>query len=173
MGPLLETFHALESTSSSSSILLLWTRISCELAVCTQCVCQHHQALHSYDAHYQSDSVGPLLNTLHRLDEERVSAHLNRINAKLRAKQYDPARDGPEVVSLMFEVLMFPVLLDDSSLANEFQIFLEAIDHSYEVTLSTDQQYPVLSLSLLPIYFSYNFLQQPLLSVSSNQSNLN
>lgn len=61
---------------------------------------------------------------------------------------------------------MFPVLLDDSSLANEFQIFLQAIDDSYEVTLSTDQQYPVLSFST--IYFNYNFLQHPLLTVETH-----
>ncbi|KAJ1290242.1 hypothetical protein BS78_02G228000 [Paspalum vaginatum] len=40
------------------------------------------------------------------------------------------------------KVLMYPVLLDDQSLANQFQMFIEAIDESYEVSLSTNQQYP-------------------------------
>jgi len=37
---------------------------------------------------------------------------------------------------------MYPVLLDDQSLANQFQMFIETIDESYELSLSTDQQYP-------------------------------
>lgn len=38
---------------------------------------------------------------------------------------------------------MFPILLDDDSLANEFQIFIEAVDDSHELTLGGHQQYPV------------------------------
>jgi senataxin len=46
--------------------------------------------------------------------------------------------------SLIFsQVMMYPVLLDDQSLANQFQMFIETIDESYEVSLSTNQQYPV------------------------------
>lgn len=41
------------------------------------------------------------------------------------------------------QVLMYPVLLDDQSLANQFQMFIEKIDETYEVSLSTNQQYPV------------------------------
>ena len=40
---------------------------------------------------------------------------------------------------------MYPALLDDQSLANQFQMFIETIDESYEVSLSTNQQYPVSS----------------------------
>ena len=38
---------------------------------------------------------------------------------------------------------MYPILLDDQSLANQFQMFIETIDESYELSLSTNQQYPV------------------------------
>lgn len=38
---------------------------------------------------------------------------------------------------------MFPILLDDQSLATEFQLFIEAIDNSHELTLDGHQQYPV------------------------------
>lgn len=38
---------------------------------------------------------------------------------------------------------MFPVLLDDQSLVAEFQIFIEAVDNSHELTLSGFQRYPV------------------------------
>lgn len=44
------------------------------------------------------------------------------------------------------QVLMYPVLLDDQSLANQFQMFIEKIDETYEVSLSTNQQYPVSQL---------------------------
>lgn len=39
---------------------------------------------------------------------------------------------------------MFPTLLDDQSLVNEFQIFIEAIDNSHDVALSGHQKYPVI-----------------------------
>jgi senataxin len=37
---------------------------------------------------------------------------------------------------------MYPALLNEQSLANQFQISIEAIDESYKVSLSTNQQYP-------------------------------
>ncbi|KAJ3676832.1 hypothetical protein LUZ60_002556 [Juncus effusus] len=140
MGPLLESFH--DFSNSNSPLKSLWTRISTELGSCTQCVVQYHQAQDAYKEEYQSDSVGPLLETLARLDEERVSKNLKEINERVRVGKYDASFGSGEVVSLMFEVLMYPVLLDDRSLATEFQIFIEAIDDAYEVNLSVDQQYP-------------------------------
>jgi hypothetical protein len=38
---------------------------------------------------------------------------------------------------------MYRTLLDEQALANQFQISIEAIDEWYEVSLSTNQQYPV------------------------------
>jgi hypothetical protein len=171
MAPLLETFHAFPfpsdsgahtddrpgandhtNTSNDSPLVLLWARLSRELSLCTQCVCHHHQALLSYASHYHPLSVAPLL-TLSLLDEDRVSRHLCRLNATSAAR----APEGAEVVSLMFEVLMFPVLLDDSAVAREFQIFIEATDDSYQVTLSTDQHYPVHSLLPSLVQSLYSF----------------
>ncbi|XP_058227710.1 uncharacterized protein LOC131336079 isoform X2 [Rhododendron vialii] len=37
---------------------------------------------------------------------------------------------------------MFPMLLDDQSLVTEFQVFIEAIDNSHELSLAGHQQYP-------------------------------
>lgn len=42
---------------------------------------------------------------------------------------------------------MFPMLLDDQSLVTEFQVFIEAIDNSNELSLAGHQQYPVIFLS--------------------------
>ncbi|CAL9102821.1 unnamed protein product [Musa textilis] len=143
MGPLLETFHNFfKDTNSVSPLKLLWKRVSRELGHCTQCICQHHQAQEYYNVEYETDSVDPLLTVLHCLDEERVTEHLKDINMRIRCKEYDPESRGTEVVSVMFEVLMFPILLDDQSLVNEFQFFIEAVDESHEVTLSSNQQYP-------------------------------
>lgn len=45
------------------------------------------------------------------------------------------------------QVLTYPILLDDQSLVNEFQTFLEAIDKCCEVTLSGNHQYLVIIFS--------------------------
>nr|CAB3453834.1 unnamed protein product [Digitaria exilis] len=143
MGPFLETFHGFFSDEDDNSYLrIIWRRVSQEMGICTQCVCEHHQAQGFFDTEYRSDTVDPLLKVLLFLDEERVTEHLKQINTKIQLKKYDPSCHGAEVVSIMFEVLMYPVLLDDQSLANQFQLFIETIDESYELSLSTNQQYP-------------------------------
>ncbi|ONM56016.1 P-loop containing nucleoside triphosphate hydrolase superfamily protein [Zea mays] len=143
MSPFMETFHGFfDDEDENSSLRIMWTRVSREMGICTQCVCEHHQAQGFFNTEYQSDTVDPLLKVLRLLDEERITGHLIHINTKLQLKEYDPSCHGAEVVSIMFEVLMYPVLLDDQSLANQFQMFIEKIDETYEVSLSTNQQYP-------------------------------
>lgn len=143
MGPLLETFYNyFEDKREDSPLKILWKRISEELGRCTQCICQHHQAQESYSMEYDSISVGPLVSVLQTLDEERVTEHLKEINAKIAQGEYDPACVNAEVVSIMFEILMYPILLDDQSLVAEFQIFIEAVDNSHELTLAGHQRYP-------------------------------
>uniref|UniRef100_M8BTR5 Helicase SEN1 n=1 Tax=Aegilops tauschii TaxID=37682 RepID=M8BTR5_AEGTA len=142
MGPFLEMFHGYFDEQENSLVRTIWSRISQELGICTQCVCEHHQAQESFDIECRSGSIDPLQKVLRHLDEERVTKHLEKINAMIQLKEYDPSCHGAEVVCIMFEVLMYPVLLDDQSLANQFQKFIETIDESYEVSLSTNQQYP-------------------------------
>ncbi|XP_078433844.1 P-loop containing nucleoside triphosphate hydrolases superfamily protein [Wolffia australiana] len=143
MGPLLETFHNFSQDKANDSPLSrLWKRISQELGRCTQCVCQHHQAQEAYATDFELDSIGPLLRKLRSLDEHRVVEHLQEINKKMSDKEYNPEDYSAEVVSIMFEVLMFPTLLDDRSLVFEFQTFIEAVDSSHDVALSGHQQYP-------------------------------
>lgn len=57
-----------------------------------------------YSMEYDSSSIGPLLDVLRSLDEERVTQHLREINTRLKKEDYDPQRDNAEVVSLMYEV---------------------------------------------------------------------
>ncbi|KAL7180670.1 hypothetical protein ACSBR1_043789 [Camellia fascicularis] len=143
MGPLLETFYNyFKDDRLDSPLKLLWKRISEEMRRCTQCICQHHQAQEMYNSEYELNSIGPLLSVLQSLDEERVSQHLKEINSRITQGGYDPVHDHVEVVSVMFEVLMFPILLEDHSLVTEFQIFVEVIDNAHELTLSGHQQYP-------------------------------
>ncbi|PIA43898.1 hypothetical protein AQUCO_01800146v1 [Aquilegia coerulea] len=143
MGPLLETFYNyFKDEREDSPLKILWRRVSQEMRQCTQCICQHHQAQELYTAEYESSCIGPLLIVLRSLDEERVTQHLKAINVKIAKGELDSELYSAEVVSVMFEVLMFPVLLDDQSLVTEFQIFIEAIDDTHELTLAGHQQYP-------------------------------
>lgn len=108
MGPLLETFYNyFKDERDDSPLKQLWGRISEEMRHCIQCVSQHHQAQEMYNMEYELCSIGPLLDVLRSLDEERVTQHLKEINAKLARQEYDPACDNAEVVSVMYEVLRF------------------------------------------------------------------
>ncbi|XP_051129452.1 uncharacterized protein LOC127250300 isoform X2 [Andrographis paniculata] len=143
MGPLLETFYNyFKEECVDSPLKILWSRLSKEMRSCTLCIHQHHQAQQMYDTEYERSCISPLLDVLHMLDEARITQHLKDLNAIIARGEYDTSRDYGEVVSVMFEVLMFPVLLDDLSLAMEFQNFIEAIDNSHELMLDGHQQYP-------------------------------
>ncbi|KAL4205316.1 hypothetical protein AMTRI_Chr01g114000 [Amborella trichopoda] len=143
MGPLLETFHDYSKDENDNSPLKdLYQRISLELRRCAQCITQHHEAQEMYRKDFDLDTVQPLLNILQTLDEERVTEHLKEINSKVTRREYDPEKDHAEVACVLFEVLMFPTLLDDHSLVNEFQPFIEAMDSSHKLTLAVNQKYP-------------------------------
>ncbi|KAJ8770865.1 hypothetical protein K2173_021780 [Erythroxylum novogranatense] len=143
MGPLLETFYNyFKDERHDSSLKLLWKRISGEMRQCIQCISQHHQAQETYNMEYESSSIGPLLDVLRTLDEERITEHLREMNAKLKREEYDPLCDNGEVVTIMYEVLMFPSLLDDQSLIIEFELFIEAVDNMHELALAGHQQFP-------------------------------
>ncbi|XVF86232.1 hypothetical protein PTKIN_Ptkin18bG0023800 [Pterospermum kingtungense] len=142
MGPLLETFYNyFKDERNDSPLRLLWKRISEEMRHCIQCVSQHHQAQEMYTMEYELCSIGPLLRVLQTLDEERLAQHLREMNERLAWKEYDPVCDNAEVVNLMYEVLMFPVLLDDQSLFVEFERFIEAVDNIHELALA-GQEFP-------------------------------
>ncbi|XP_031745144.1 uncharacterized protein LOC101216410 isoform X2 [Cucumis sativus] len=143
MGPLLETFYNyFKDESDDSPLRRLWKRISMEMNQCIQCVCQHHQAKDMYSSEYEMSSIGPLLDVLRRLDEERVTQYLRNINHRISQGEYDAAQDNSEVVSVVYEVLMFPVLLDDQSLFTEFGKFIESVDEIHELALDGQQQFP-------------------------------
>lgn len=107
MAPLLETFYNYyKDDRLDSPLRLLWKRMSGEMQHCIQCVSQHHQAQEMYDKEYEMSSIGPLLEVLRSIDEERVTHHLREINDRLKKQEYDPLRDNVGVVSLMYEVLL-------------------------------------------------------------------
>lgn len=111
MSPFLETFHGFfDDEDENSSLRIIWRRVSLEMGICTQCVCEHHQAQGFFNTEYQSDTVDPLLKVLRLLDEERVTGHLIQINTKIQLREYDPSCHGAEVVSIMFEVCFIRVM---------------------------------------------------------------
>ncbi|CAN4085055.1 unnamed protein product [Withania somnifera] len=143
MGPLLETFYNyFKDDRTDSPLKLLLDRTSTEMRHCTQCICQYHQAQELYNTQYDPSSIGPLLEVLRTLDEQRITQHLKQINRRLTCGEYDKMHGTGETVSIMFEVLMFPILLDDFYLASEFETFIDAIDKTHELTLGGHQQYP-------------------------------
>lgn len=143
MGPLLETFYNyFKDDRTASPLKFLVDRTSREMRQCTQCICQYHQAQELYSTEYDPSSIGPLLQVLRTLDEERISQHLKQINDRIRRGEYDIVHGSGEIVGVMFEVLMFPILLDDSCLASEFETFIDTIDKTHDLTLGGHQQYP-------------------------------
>lgn len=114
MGPLLETFYNyFKDERQDSPLRLLWKRISEEMKTCIRCISQHHQALEMYRMEYELSSIGPLLDVLQSLDEERVTQHLREINERMAKKDYFPAHDNAEVVSVMYEVCNGMLHVDD------------------------------------------------------------
>ncbi|AEE29498.2 P-loop containing nucleoside triphosphate hydrolases superfamily protein [Arabidopsis thaliana] len=143
MGPLIETFYNyFKDDRVDSPLKVLWKRISEEMRLCAQCICQHHQTQEMYEKEYECSSVGPLLVVLRKLDEERVTRHLQEINLKIEKGTYDPDHHHAEVVSVMYEVLMFPFFFDDMSLCTEFEKFIESIDNIHELAFAENQEFP-------------------------------
>lgn len=106
MGPLLETFYNFfRDEREDSPLKVLWKRISGEMRTCAQCISQHHQTQEMYEKEYECASVGPLLAVLRKLDEQRVTTHLQEINLIIEKGSYDQDRHHAEVVSVMYEVL--------------------------------------------------------------------
>lgn len=106
MGPYLELFYNyFKDECHDSPLRLLWKRISGELQHCIQCVSQHHQAQEMYSTEYESGVIGPLLDVLRSLDEERVTKYLREINARLARQEYDPQIDNNKVICIMYEVV--------------------------------------------------------------------
>lgn len=56
---------------------------------------------------YELSTIGPLLEVLRSLDEERVTQHLREINERLAQQLYDPISDNIQVVSVMYEVVYY------------------------------------------------------------------
>ncbi|KAH9305768.1 hypothetical protein KI387_010172, partial [Taxus chinensis] len=143
MWPLLEPFCSyFECNEEGLSVKVLWKRICAELQRCTQCIVQHHKAQKMYSTEFEQDTVKPLLTVLKTLDEERVADHLKDINLRAEKKELNTENDYAEVVSVLFEVLMYPDLLDDQVIANAFVLFLIEVENSHELTLAGYQQYP-------------------------------
>lgn len=108
MGPLLETFYNyFKDDRHDSPLKLLWNRVSEELQECMPCISHHHKAKDTYATEYEFTSIGPLLDVLSILDEQRVTNQLTQINTRIKHGHYDPVKDNAKVITVMYEVLIF------------------------------------------------------------------
>eukprot|EP01018_Ginkgo_biloba_P027712 Gb_33974 [translate_table: standard] len=143
MWPLLEPFCSyFEYKQDDLPLKVLWKRVCQELQICTQCIVQHHKAQELYKSEFEDDIVKPLLTVLQMLDEERVAKYLIDINFRVKGNRLDAEKEYVKVVSVLFEVLMFPDLLDDEAIVKEFVPFLKEVESSHNLTLAGNQQYP-------------------------------
>lgn len=143
MLPLLEPFYLFyEETSSNSSLRVLWKRLCKELRSCTSCVVKHHKAKEFYISEFMEDVVKPLLDIIRALDEERVAGQMKDLLAKFDANSLDPNEDSASVICVMFEVLMFPLLLEDAEINDILKPFLIHVEESHDLSLASGQRYP-------------------------------
>ncbi|KAG6555775.1 hypothetical protein Mapa_003016 [Marchantia paleacea] len=143
MLPLLEPFYLFyEETSSNSSLKVLWSRLCKELRSCTSCVVKHHKAKEFYISEFMEDVVKPLLDIIRALDEERVAGQMKELLAKFDTNSLDPNEDSASVICVMFEVLMFPLLLEDAEINDILKPFLIHVEESHDLSLASGQRYP-------------------------------
>lgn len=143
MTPLLEPFYGyFQETAPNSSLKILWRRLSKEMRMCTRCVVQHHKAKEFYVSEFVEEVVAPLLDIIRALDEERVAQHIKELLHKFNTDTLDPKEDSQEVICVMFEVLMFPSLLDDAQVNETIGPFLLHVEETHDLTLAKGQRYP-------------------------------
>lgn len=141
--PLLEPFYNYFTVSQrNTSLHTLWNRLSLEMGRCTQCILQYYKAKEMYALDFVEEVVCSLLAVLQTLDEERVATHLNDILCKMRNNTLDAEKDTAVLICVLFEVLMFPTLLDDAEIDMAFGPFLQHIEKTHDLTLAGDQRYP-------------------------------
>eukprot|EP00850_Spirogloea_muscicola_P001467 SM000005S17264 [mRNA] locus=s5:1111561:1129649:+ [translate_table: standard] len=149
MLPLLEPFYHYDSHATTagragpeSDLVLLWRRVKADLAACTRCIAAYHRGQAYYAQEFEEEVVAPLLDVLRRLDAERVSECCQSLLAKVVAKQYDPVQDGASNICLMFEVLIYPALLDDAEVFESFGPLLKYLVDTHDLKFEPRQSYP-------------------------------
>eukprot|EP00850_Spirogloea_muscicola_P007996 SM000041S15555 [mRNA] locus=s41:680126:694929:- [translate_table: standard] len=156
MLPLLEPFYhydshatTAESAAPESDLVQLWRRVKADLSACTRCIAAYHRGQAYYAQEFEDEVVAPLLDVLRRLDAERVSERCQSLLAKVVAKQYDPVHDGASNICLMFEVLIYPALLDDAEVFESFGPLLKYLVDKHDLKFEPRQSYPPSECSCL------------------------
>ncbi|GJP43395.1 hypothetical protein CLOM_g2860 [Closterium sp. NIES-68] len=168
--PLLEPFyHYLSGPPETRATLhALWQRMAKEMRACTRCVARYHAAKRVYEEEYVEEVVGPVLKTLRRLDEERVGGDGTAGsaagasgggsgaggaggagNGDRGGQALDAERDGPGVICLMFELLMYPYLLEDAEVFALAGPALVLVERHFDLSLTPGQRYPGLYYLML------------------------
>eukprot|EP00897_Mesotaenium_endlicherianum_P004203 jgi/Mesen1/3810/ME000206S02991 len=111
MSLLLEPFyHYYSQTGEQKGQLAeLWRHISSDFSGCTACIMTYHRAVEQLQHEYTPEALAPLLETLARLDEERVVELLKRIRLKIAGNEYNRNKeaDNTQLACALFEVLSF------------------------------------------------------------------
>ncbi|CAI5933137.1 unnamed protein product [Closterium sp. NIES-65] len=181
--PLLEPFYHYHSgpPDTRATLHALWARMAGEMRACTRCVARYHAAKRVYEEEYVEEVVGPVLDTLRRLDEERVAGELRALvgraggtgggvgagsggvssgsggvssgsggvgsgagsSGMAGGQVLDAERDGPGVICLMFELLMYPRVLEDAEVFALAGPALVLVERHFDLSLTPGQRYPV------------------------------
>ncbi|CAI7856058.1 unnamed protein product [Closterium sp. NIES-53] len=178
--PLLEPFYHYHSgpPDTRATLHVLWARMAGEMRACTRCVARYHAAKRVYEEEYVEEVVGPVLETLRRLDEERVAGELRALVGRAGGgtgggvgagfggvfsgaggvssgvgssgsggQVLDAERDGPGVICLMFELLMYPRVLEDAEVFSLAGPVLVLVERHFDLSLTPGQRYPVFALA--------------------------
>ncbi|CAI7814373.1 unnamed protein product [Closterium sp. NIES-54] len=173
--PLLEPFYHYHSgpPDTRATLHVLWARMAGEMRACTRCVARYHAAKRVYEEEYVEEVVGPVLETLRRLDEERVAGELRALVGRAGGgtgggvgagfggvfsgaggvssgvgssgsggQVLDAERDGPGVICLMFELLMYPRVLEDAEVFSLAGPVLVLVERHFDLSLTPGQRYP-------------------------------
>ncbi|KAG0553297.1 hypothetical protein KC19_12G000100 [Ceratodon purpureus] len=141
MDPLLEPFSFFFE-QPQSDLHALWRRLCSELNACTKCVIAYHGSKERYSKTYHEAHVEPLLTVLQVLDEDRVATHLQTLMNIVREEKFDSRKHTMEVITVLFEVLMFPSLLEDAEVSERFAPFLLYVEETHDLALAKGPQYP-------------------------------
>ncbi|CAI7932066.1 unnamed protein product, partial [Closterium sp. NIES-54] len=156
-----------------ATLHVLWARMAGEMRACTRCVARYHAAKRVYEEEYVEEVVGPVLETLRRLDEERVAGELRALVGRAGGgtgggvgagfggvfsgaggvssgvgssgsggQVLDAERDGPGVICLMFELLMYPRVLEDAEVFSLAGPVLVLVERHFDLSLTPGQRYP-------------------------------
>ncbi|GBG87746.1 hypothetical protein CBR_g45900 [Chara braunii] len=121
----------------------LWARMSKELAHCVHCVKRRHEGLQEYFNIVQDgESAARLSRIMDRLEMERVAGVVKDLWTQIDQRQFMVQEFGfDNLVTVIYEVLSYPWLLDDAEIFYEFGKVLHYIHEEFSLELADGSEY--------------------------------